>query len=211
MAETLPSVSCLVSPRNGDAPLSLETSSGTATLSRVTFNINVGDHGTYRMYVMTPMLLWKTGKTNTGLILQLCLWCGQRCRSEVIKKGLTTCLPPVPAARSWLSLELKIENNKHWNTENTETLQENEQNLLPTNSGVPKMFLNSVPASILCASPKSMSLMRGSAMFLSRSIMFSGCGAQRATHAGKLSSAKFEKHNSTVTEQQRWRSPELPG
>lgn len=41
MAEMLPSVSCLLSPRNGDAPLSLETSSGSATLSYVTFHSKV--------------------------------------------------------------------------------------------------------------------------------------------------------------------------
>lgn len=45
---------------------------------------------------------------------------------------------------------------------------------LPTNSGVPKMFLNSTPSLILCAKPKSISLIRGSWMLLSRSMMFSG-------------------------------------
>lgn len=38
------------------------------------------------------------------------------------------------------------------------------------------MFLNSLPASILCAMPKSMSLMRGLAACLSSNMMFSGCG-----------------------------------
>lgn len=45
---------------------------------------------------------------------------------------------------------------------------------LPTNSGVPKMFLNSTPSLILCAKPKSISLIRGSWMLLSSSMMFSG-------------------------------------
>lgn len=43
MAEMLPRVSCLVSPRNGDAPLRLQTSSGSATLSHVTFQISIGE------------------------------------------------------------------------------------------------------------------------------------------------------------------------
>lgn len=41
------------------------------------------------------------------------------------------------------------------------------------------MFLNSLPASILCAMPKSMSLMRGLAACLSSSMMFSGCRRAR--------------------------------
>lgn len=45
----------------------------------------------------------------------------------------------------------------------------------PTNSGVPKMFLNSTPASISWAKPKSMSLILGSGTFLSSIMMFSGC------------------------------------
>lgn len=49
-----------------------------------------------------------------------------------------------------------------------------EQRNLPTNSGVPNMFLNSFPKSILWASPKSMILIRGLGTFLSKSIMFSG-------------------------------------
>lgn len=48
----------------------------------------------------------------------------------------------------------------------------------PTNSGVPKLFLNSFPASILWAMPKSMSLMRGFGTPLSRSMMFSGWGGK---------------------------------
>lgn len=50
------------------------------------------------------------------------------------------------------------------------------QKYSPTNSGVPKMFLNSLPKSILCANPKSMILIRGFGTFLSSSIMFSGFG-----------------------------------
>lgn len=49
----------------------------------------------------------------------------------------------------------------------------NEENL-PTNSGVPNIFLNSFPKSILWANPKSMILIRGLGTFLSKSIMFSG-------------------------------------
>lgn len=52
--------------------------------------------------------------------------------------------------------------------------------LSPTNSGVPKMFLNSTPASILWAKPKSINLILGSGTFLSSSIMFSGC--KKSTH-----------------------------
>lgn len=44
----------------------------------------------------------------------------------------------------------------------------------PTNSGVPKMFLNSLPKSILWARPKSMSLMRGCGAERFSSMMFSG-------------------------------------
>lgn len=44
----------------------------------------------------------------------------------------------------------------------------------PTNSGVPKMFLNSFPALIWWAIPKSISLILGLGTFLSSSMMFSG-------------------------------------
>lgn len=44
----------------------------------------------------------------------------------------------------------------------------------PTNSGVPKMFLKSLLKSILWASPKSMSLMRGWGIERFSSMMFSG-------------------------------------
>lgn len=50
-----------------------------------------------------------------------------------------------------------------------------ERNLIsPTNSGVPKMFLNSFPALIWWAIPKSISLILGLGTFLSSSMMFSG-------------------------------------
>lgn len=45
---------------------------------------------------------------------------------------------------------------------------------LPTNSGVPKMFLNSFPALIGWAMPKSISLILGLGAFLSSSMIFSG-------------------------------------
>lgn len=44
----------------------------------------------------------------------------------------------------------------------------------PTNSGVPKMFLNSFPALIWWAIPKSISLILGLGTFLSSSMIFSG-------------------------------------
>ncbi len=44
----------------------------------------------------------------------------------------------------------------------------------PTNSGVPKMFLKSLPKLILWARPKSMSLMRGWGILRFNSMMFSG-------------------------------------
>lgn len=44
----------------------------------------------------------------------------------------------------------------------------------PTNSGVPKMFLKSLPKSILWARPKSMILMRGWGILRFNSMMFSG-------------------------------------
>lgn len=53
----------------------------------------------------------------------------------------------------------------------------------PTNSGVPKMFLNSFPALIWCAIPKSISLIRGLGTFLSSSMIFSGCGGEK--HSGQ--------------------------
>lgn len=40
------------------------------------------------------------------------------------------------------------------------------------------MFLNSTPASILWARPKSISFILGKGVFLSKSIMFSGCRRQ---------------------------------
>ena len=63
---------------------------------------------------------------------------------------------------------------REWPQEKKKKSKWKTKNNLPTNSGVPNMFLNSFPKSILWANPKSMILIRGLGTFLSKSIMFSG-------------------------------------
>lgn len=55
----------------------------------------------------------------------------------------------------------------------------------PTNSGVPKMFLNSFPALIWWAIPKSISLILGLGTFLSSSMMFSGWEIKKKSDINK--------------------------
>lgn len=115
---------------------------------------------------------------------------------------LTTCLPPARAARSWLFQGLWSRGMKALiqtrcgdlnrnifplqgltklpapaqtaSLHNMFTQHYERKVISPTNSGVPKMFLNSFPALIWCAIPKSISLIRGLGTFLSSSMIFSG-------------------------------------
>lgn len=67
----------------------------------------------------------------------------------------------------------------------------------PTNSGVPKMFLKSLPKSILWASPKSIILMRGWGTERLSSMMFSGLKKINKTTVSQKSEIEKETDQET--------------
>lgn len=180
-----PSVSCFVSPRNGDAPLKLKGQHARSlfVISSGALRFQLIIQSQYNsQYICDDADAPVKEQHKVNPKLCQAAWC-----TAGITKALTTCPPPIPAAHSWLSLELKIDST-HCCITRSQTQSPlftlkliKKKKHLPTNSGVPKMFLNSAPASILCARPKSMSLMRGRRTFLSRSIIFSGWNAKGDT------------------------------
>lgn len=134
-------------------------------------------------------------------------------------KVLTTCRPLNPAARSWRSPELRINVIRSITIQLFDSKQQRQMSKdgwnfqlhltrwhlsgiwitrlpfdSPTNSGVPKMSLKSTPSLILCAKPKSISLILGFWILLSSSMIFSGCKKQNVPLKSLLGARRKSKH-----------------
>lgn len=140
---------------------------------------------------------------------------------------LTTCLPQDQGAHSWRSPELRgNKDSLAWKATVYHRVTDRDRDRdrgglkareiqpvdcgwdvsepkgrgdLPTNSGVPNMFLNSFPKSILWARPKSMILIRGLGTFLSRSIMFSGLKKRERQKSKRWQNAPSSSQNKQRT------------
>lgn len=142
---------------------------------------------THRMYVITPMLLQagRDEKRENGRLVNISRW-GEENKTKTTEKDSSphVCLQAERLVVDYFwcckthermkaliqtRCDLKL-NIFHLRGLNSECSCE----ALPTNSGVPKMFLNSFPALIWWAIPKSISLILGLGTFLSSSIIFSG-------------------------------------
>lgn len=102
-----PSVSCFVSPRNGDAPLKLKGQHARSlfVISSGALRFQLIIQSQYNsQYICDDADAPVKEQHKVNPKLCQAAWC-----TAGITKALTTCPPPIPAAHSWLSLELKID------------------------------------------------------------------------------------------------------